>query len=207
MDRQQFMQQAALRLITGGSSMSPDEVYKYTKELGVLFFPVEKASKPDEAVKTPFHPGDIICYMYRSIIFCDSIQGDCVTSRFEYDIKNDSLEVYDTARSHFMNLCKPADVSQRIKFIETLYKHGHCIDTNTNSIRTFPQEGDLITKRGTRYPVYQLGERATDGYDGYMLMRCDDAADCGILRVNEIRKDYVLFRSIELGSVDASKGA
>ena len=36
MDKQQFMQQAALRLITGGSSMSPEEVYNYTKELGDL---------------------------------------------------------------------------------------------------------------------------------------------------------------------------
>ena len=92
MDRQQFMQQAALRLITGGSSMSPEEVYNYTKELGELFFPVEKASKPDKTVETKFHPGNIICYMYRSIIFCDSIQDDCVTSRFEYDMKNVALE-------------------------------------------------------------------------------------------------------------------
>jgi len=207
MDRQQFMQQAALRLITGGSSMSPEEVYKYTKELGNLFFPVEKVSKPDEAVETPFHPGDIICYMYRSIIFCDSIQDDCVTSRFEYDIKNDSLEVYDTARLYLMNLSKPADVSQRIKFIETLYKHGHCIDTDNNSIRPFPQEGDIITKRGTLYPVFQLGKKAVGWYDGYMFTCCDDVANSGFLTDSDIRENYVLFRPKKLGSGDPSKGA
>lgn len=207
MDRQQFMQQAALRLIAGDSYMSPEEVYKYTKELGNLFFPVEKASTPDKTVETQFHPGNIICYMYRSIIFCDSIQDDCVTSRFEYDIKNDSLEVYDTARLYFMNLCKPADVSQRIQFIETLYKHGHCIDTNINSIRTFPQEGDLIAKRGTLYPVYQLGEKTTVWNDGYMFTCCDDAANCGFLSEKEIRENYVLFRPNELGSGDPPKGA
>lgn len=207
MDRQQFMQQAALRLITGGSSMSPEEVYNYTKELGELLFPVEKASKPDNTVETKFHPGDIICYMYRSIIFCDSIQDDCVTSRFEYDMKNDSLEVYDTARSYFMNLCKPADVSQRIKFIETLYKQGYCIDTNTNSMRTFPQEGDLITKRGTLYPVCQLGKKATDWYDGYMFTCCDDAANCGFLSEDEIRENYVLFRPKEFGQTAPPQGA
>lgn len=51
---------------------------------------------------------------------------------------------------------------------------------------------------GTLYPVYQLGKKATDWYDGYMFTCCDNAANCGFLSEDEIRENYVLFRSKEL---------